>query len=86
MAIVFTVLSALGLKEVSRAPVEVSLAILFLAVPHIVVKSPQIIICPSDCRAIVLTVKLALGLKEVSIVPSLLNLEILFLATPQIVV
>ena len=62
-------LLALGLKVVSRAPVEVNLAMLFLVTPQIVVNVPPIIIFPSGCKIIVFIVPFALGLKVVSRAP-----------------
>jgi hypothetical protein len=68
------------LKVVSSSQVEETLAILFLAVHHTVVKVPPRMTCPPVCRATLLTVPLALGLKVVSSSQVEETLAILFLA------
>ncbi len=64
-------LFALGLKVVSRAPVEVTLAIRLRVTHHTVTKVPHRRIFPSACCSIVLTIAVALivALKEVSRAP-----------------
>jgi len=66
----------LVLKEVSRAPVEVTLAIRFLADPPILEKPHPTRILPSVCNAISKTVLSAIGLKEVSRAPVEVTLAI----------
>jgi hypothetical protein len=62
------ILLALGLKVVSRSPVEETLAIRLRVTPQTVTKVPQRRIFPSDCNSIVFTpaAVLMVALKVVS--------------------
>lgn len=80
------VLLAFGLKAVSRAPVEVILAIRLRATHPIVVKVPHTTIFPSGCICISLTALPAFGLKEVSRAPVEVTLAIRLRATHPTVV